>query len=299
MNIETLQYFLYTAKYNNITNAAKHLYVSQSTLSRHIMALENELGVKLFERNNKQLELTEAGKTFYKDSGSFINHMEAVINNVQSADKGHSGILRLTLPSQLYGILSEPLSIMRKKHPGIRLILESYMFDEIPSAIQYDLYNIGLTYDFALPAQENIDNISVGTDDFSLVVPLNYFAAQEQATIASLVKSLPLILPSHMEPPFLKKLLSVFQNYADAKIINTIYVNTSESVILNVSLGLGYSIIPSSWAKSHYGNKDVIYVDLPALPTKCSIVMLYKQSRASELTNNFINIIKMLHEEKP
>jgi DNA-binding transcriptional LysR family regulator len=72
MNLETLHYFQYIAKYKNITRAAKHFYISQSTLSRNIMLLEKELGVQLFERNNKQIELTEAGKVFEHDCELFI-----------------------------------------------------------------------------------------------------------------------------------------------------------------------------------------------------------------------------------
>lgn len=298
MNLETLQYFHYIAKYKNITNAAKHLYISQSTLSRHIMALENELGVTLFERHNKQLDLTQAGKAFYKDSGSFINHMEAVIKNVQSADKGHSGILRITLPSQLYHVLSEPLARLRQQYPGVRLVLESYMFDEIPTAIQYDLYDIGFTFDFASPAQEHLDSLPVDSEDFSLLVPAAYVKETPKETIASLVETLPLTLPSHVEPPFMKRVQLDLQHFSGAKVVHTASVNTSESVILNVSLGLGYGVLPSSWEKTHKGNEDITFLALPEATAKCDIVMLHKSATASELTGNFVAIMKELAEEK-
>lgn len=295
MDIKSLQYFHYIAKYRNITNAAKQLYVSQSTLSRHIMALENELGVKLFERNNKQIDLTEAGKAFYKDSSSFINHMETVIKNVQSADKGHSGILRITMPSQLYYILSKPLSLISGRYPDIRLVIESYLFDEIPNAIQHDLYNVGLTYDFAAQTQEGIDSIPIATEDFSLVVPARFLVDNHHMSLADMteiVKKLPLTLPAHVEPPFMKKLLSVFQEHAGARIIKTCYVNTTESVIMNTSLGLCYSIVPTSWSNSHYANKDVTFLHLPELQAQCDIVMLYKKANLTSLTDNFITIVK-------
>jgi DNA-binding transcriptional LysR family regulator len=256
------------------------------------MALESELGVKLFERSNKQVDLTEAGIALFNDSGSFIDHMETIIKNVQLADKGNSGILRITLPSQLYYILSGPLAVMRDKHPEVKLIFESYLFDEIPSSIQYDLYNVGLTYDFAYPIQEGIESIPIESEGFSLVASSKHMKGSPQETIAYVVRTLPLLQPAHVEPPFLKRLLSVFQDHADTKIINTIHVNTSESVILNASLGLGYGIIPTSWARSHYNSEDVSYIDLSELPAKCSIVMLYKKNSATELTKSFVSIIK-------
>lgn len=292
MNLETLQYFHYIAKYKNITNAAKHLFISQSTLSRHIMALENELGVTLFERHNKQLELTQAGRAFYKDSGSFINHMEAVIHNVQAADKGHSGILRITLPSQLYYVLSGPLEALRRQYPDVRTVLESYLFDEIPTSIQYDLYNLGLTFDFAYAKQENLECVPICTEDFSLLVPTAYVKETPRETLCSLVEELPYIMPSHVEPPFLKKLQSHLQEYTGGPKITLSSVNTSESVILNVSLGLGYGLLPSSWAKSLMGNPDIAFLSLPDLPVQCKVVLLYKPSNATELTRNFLDIMQ-------
>jgi len=298
INLETLQYFQYTAKYKNITKAAKHFYISQSTLSRHIIALENELGVKLFERNNKNIELTEAGKVFYKECDSFIKHMETVIMNVQSADKGSSGILRITSPGNLCQVLSDSLAIMKEKYPSINLIVESYNFDEIPCSIQYDIYNVGFTYDFASFGYEDLLSTPIGTDYFSLAVSSKLFKNPTKETIAEIVKSLPLILPSHIEPPFLKLILHELQNSAGVKKINTNYVNTTESVMLEASLGLGYGIVPTSLTKAKSGNENISYINLDDFSAKCAIVMLYKKSNTSELVNSFIDIVNGLCTEK-
>ena len=114
MNVEMLRYFRYVAKYKNITSAAQHLYISQSTLSRQIMALEEEVGVKLFERNNKQMSLTPAGQIFYEDSESFALHMQTIIKNVKAAGEGNTGVLRITLPLVIQPALQQALSSMKK-----------------------------------------------------------------------------------------------------------------------------------------------------------------------------------------
>jgi len=298
MNIEMLQYFQYIAKYKNITKAAKHFYISQSTLSRHIMALENEIGVKLFERNNKQVELTGAGEVFYNDCDSFVKHMETIIKNVQAANQGTSGILRITSPSSLSHILTNTLHVMQDEHPFIRLVVEAYDFNEIPSAIKYDLYNIGLTYDFASLNHEELKSIPVGTDDFSMVVSSRLFNNPTKETIAQIVKSLPLILPSHTEPPFMKLLLHHFQNYAAIKSINTIFLNTTESVMLEASLGLGFGIVPTTWKNSYSHTKNISFIKLDEFPTNCNIVMLYKKENPPELVHHFADIATSLYEKK-
>lgn len=61
MELRVLNYFLMIAREENITRAAKLLHISQSTLSRQIAGLEQELGVKLFTRQSHQITLTEEG----------------------------------------------------------------------------------------------------------------------------------------------------------------------------------------------------------------------------------------------
>ena len=61
MEIRVLRYFLMTAREENITRAAELLHITQPTLSRQLMQLEEELGVKLFERSRHSIRLTEDG----------------------------------------------------------------------------------------------------------------------------------------------------------------------------------------------------------------------------------------------
>lgn len=298
MNIETLQYFQYISKYKNITRAAKHFYISQSTLSRHIIALEAELDVKLFIRNNKQIELTEAGKVFSKECKLFIRHMESIIANVQSVSKGGSGMLKITSPGKLSQTLSDSLTLIQKKYPSIKLFVESYDFNEIPCAIQYGLYDIGFTYNFASSDYEELEVIPIGTDTFSLVIPSNHFTDPAKNSIADIVNSLPLILPSYTEPPFMKLIIHELQKFTGIKKVNTTYVNTTDSVMLEISLGLGYSIVPTSLTKSKNNTENISYINLPDFSPKGTIVMLYKKSNPSELLKSFVDIINHLCTDK-
>ena len=76
MELRHLRYFLAVANELNFTKASQKLFISQPPLSRQIKELENEIGAKLFDRNNKKVILTEAGKFFKKE----------IINQLQSLD---------------------------------------------------------------------------------------------------------------------------------------------------------------------------------------------------------------------
>ncbi len=127
----TLSFSVY-CKYKNITRAAKHFYISQSTLSRNIILLEKELDVVLFERKNKHLELTKAGEVFAHDCELFIKHMQNVVHNVQLAGQGSHGLSASLLRPNLF-VLTNALKIF-DGISSIELIVETYDFNEIVSA---------------------------------------------------------------------------------------------------------------------------------------------------------------------
>ena len=64
MELRQLKYFVKSAEYLNFSVAAKHLFITQSTLSQQIKQLEYELGFELFLRNSRHIQLTEAGEEF-------------------------------------------------------------------------------------------------------------------------------------------------------------------------------------------------------------------------------------------
>ena len=66
MDTRVLNYFLTVAKEGNVTKAAQKLHITQPTLSRQLSELEDSLNVKLFDRTNRHLKLTQAGKFFEK-----------------------------------------------------------------------------------------------------------------------------------------------------------------------------------------------------------------------------------------
>lgn len=297
MNIETLKYFQYIAKYKNITQAAKHLYISQSTLSRHIMSLENELGVKLFERNNKMITLTDAGKTLYQESDSFVNHMDSLLKNVTSAGKGQSGILKITAPKNLYNHIHRLLLATQSEYSDINFFVESYEFSEIPLAIKYNLYNIGLTYDYALFDHENLDCIHIGKDEFSLVFSAKYLEGDTKTVLTNVVKSMPFILPSYANPPFLQQIQAELEKITGHKVHKNADVNTSDSLILNASLGLGYGLIPNSWTRLLSDENRLAIMSPPDIRTETDIVAVCRKSSASELTVTVFDILKKLSAE--
>ena len=79
MDFKQLESFITIAKYNSFSKAARELYLTQPTLSNHIQNLESELGILLFDRKGKTIELTDAGKTFKNHAVEIIKKRDSAV----------------------------------------------------------------------------------------------------------------------------------------------------------------------------------------------------------------------------
>ncbi len=94
MELRVLKYFLMAAQEENITKAAQLLHVTQPTLSRQLMQLETELGVKLFERSNHSIVLTNEGLLLRRKAQEIVSFAEKVKNEL-AGDKELNGVLEI------------------------------------------------------------------------------------------------------------------------------------------------------------------------------------------------------------
>ena len=120
MDLRHLKYFIAVAEELNIGRAAARLHISQPPLTRQIRSLEEELGVELFVRTAKGVELTQAGEIFRDDASNIRMLVEAAIDRVERAGEGKLGRLDVGIfGSAIYDIIPKLLQDFRTKLPGV------------------------------------------------------------------------------------------------------------------------------------------------------------------------------------
>ena len=108
------------ADQSSFSRAARILGVKQSAVSRRIQALEDELGVSLFERQSNGVRPTIAGQRFLERTRSAIPEIDLAIKNATSAGRGAEGMIRIgVLPSLLSGCLRDVLAEFREAQPRV------------------------------------------------------------------------------------------------------------------------------------------------------------------------------------
>ena len=198
MDFEKIQYFLALAENLNYTKAAQQLFISQSMLSRHIIAMEEEIGMPLFVRNSHGVALTSAG-TFMKNALKNISiEYETAIKRAQIIDKGLSGELRIGIISAT-GLLhlKKRLKKYERLRPDVKIILsivESPL--EITQGLEKNYIDIGFGMPI-LPLLPSLSSMKVCNSKVLLVMSKDHPLAKTKPGELGLadLKHVPFITP--------------------------------------------------------------------------------------------------------
>jgi len=173
MNIREMSYVVAVADLHNFSRAAEQCHVSQPTLSAQIKKLEESLQMKIFERNNKRVMVTEEGKSIIQSARHILQEVETIKEIAESARNPFTGKFRLgAFPTLSTYIFPDLVPEIKKLMPDLRLILI-----EEKTAVLIDRLHKG-EIDAALlamPIHEDAFEISTLFDDqFFLAVPTDH-----------------------------------------------------------------------------------------------------------------------------
>ena len=149
MELRILKYFLMVAKEENITKAAKSLYITQPTLSRQLAQLEEELGVKLFTRSNHKILLTEDGKFLQRRAREILYLTEKTKKELSYDNEIVAGEISIGC-GEFLGMneLSKLLSEFQEKYPNVKFDIYSGTAEDIIYRIEHGFLDMGLVFDY-------------------------------------------------------------------------------------------------------------------------------------------------------
>src|SRR5690606_13995927 len=137
MTITQLNYVLAVAEFQNFTIAAEKCFVTQPTLSMQIQKLEEELDIKIFDRNKKPIQLTEVGKKIVEQAKNIVNEADRIQDIVEQQKGFIGGDFKLgIIPTIMPTLLPMFLNNFIKKYPKINLIIEEFTTEEIIKRLQ-------------------------------------------------------------------------------------------------------------------------------------------------------------------
>jgi transcriptional regulator len=148
MDLRVLKYFLVVATERNISNAAKILFVSQPALSKQLKELEEELGVILFKRRNRNITLTEDGVYFLSKTKEILSLVDITVSNLKQKDI-ISGEINIGAAETLQlEKIFKIISYMTKEFPNIKTNITSGNADEIILKLDSGLLDFAIIVGF-------------------------------------------------------------------------------------------------------------------------------------------------------
>jgi LysR family carnitine catabolism transcriptional activator len=287
MEFRQLAYLVAVLEHGSFTAGAAALHVSQPTLSVGLRSLERDLGVSLFERSGRRVEATEAAYDLGDRARALLLDTDAIRSHAEALSSRRAGRLDLVISLALLSTESvvEPLSVLRRTHPEIRVRLEE---NAEPSAAAYLVstgqYEIGIAD--ATPSADDLVVTEVGRTHVHLVRPPGSKKPRRPVTPTQLAKE-PLISggPQTRQRTFIEQHLATFGLAPRI----TVEVNHQGVRGQLVVFGAGSALMSEDLAL-HAQKRGAVVCELePVIETP--IVVFHRPLRLTPQATQFIDII--------
>ena len=242
MELRQLRYFLVVADELHFRRAAERLHIAQPSVSQQIRTLEEELGVRLFERNRRGVTLTTAGAALREDAGDVIARAERAADKARAAGAGERGHLRLSLTRSLTGgVASEIVDAFRARYPDVQLELSAG--HTVLHAEQLRAGTIDVA--FVRPPLEDdmLEELELGREPLVCVVPSGHRLARRRVIRRGDLLGEPLVWwpEDHGPGPWREMLAAVYGPGAWPPVART--EPQEERIVAAVAEGAGVSFI--------------------------------------------------------
>lgn len=288
MEIRVLRYFLTVVREESISKAAEVLHITQPTLSRQLAQLEEEVGVKLFDRGTRKISLTDEGMLLRRRAEEIIDLSDKTIRELLTREEQVEGVV--SIGGGELGAMEQVVELcgtFQRKYPRVRFDIYTATADVVKERVERGNLDIGILLE---PIDiEKFEYIRfAGREQWVVLMRKNDPLAQFDTIHAEQLESLPLILPRRLNVR--SELANWFgDRFAQLNIAYTGNLTTNTALI--VQKGYGYAIVVDG--SLPFGERADV-VSRPLSPTlSASVVFAWKREQPlTTVTKKFIEHAK-------
>ncbi|MDD3794993.1 MAG: LysR family transcriptional regulator [Lachnospiraceae bacterium] len=288
MEIRVLRYFLTVVREESITKASEILHITQPTLSRQLAQMEEEIGVKLFDRGNRKIKLTNEGILLCRRAEEILQLVDKTEKELVEQEEQVEGKISIGCGEMAaVQVLPKLMETFRQKYPRVNFDIFTATADLVKEQMEKGLLDIGLLLE---PIDiEKYDFIRLQIKERWVVLMRPDAPLSEKETVtAKDLSALPLILPRRMNVQ--NELSSWFGNYYD-KLDVVFTSNLSTNSAIMVDGGLAYSIVIEG-AVPFWDQSKITYRPLTPPLTATSVLAWKRGQPFSPATTKFIKHIQ-------
>lgn len=297
MELRRLRYFVAVAEESSFSRAAKRLHMAQPPLSSQIKRLEEDLGVRLFERSSRGVRLTEAGELLLEETRRIFVQMDQTVGLVRRV--GHGEVGRLTLgfvPSASNEVLPRVLRVFRDRFPDVELFLREMRPDLIVQRLHEKQVDAGFLY---LPFEDAaLDAECVSREPLVLALPQGHpLAREERVDLASLAEE-PFVLPARY-----RRMPGLYEQVTDAcrragftpdAVQKDVWL--MQTIVGLVAGGIGVALVPAS--VQNLRRKGVVYRPVRGLEPSVELGVVWRRDDAGVVLRSFLQTVRDTPQEE-
>lgn len=252
MDIRQLKYFLEIAREGQITRAAKKLNMEQPPLSRQLRLMEEELGVTLFDRNGKRLQLTRAGELLQERADKLLQELDETMQAVKEVDEGIAGELSIGSVVSCIPLLPPHIKTFREQYPMVTFKIaegDHFLLGEQLEKRKIELIVARLPFEAA--GDNRYEELQLPSDPYVAVIPSEWKSAAGQSSITTgELASFPfLTLKTDKTTGMHERVMKEFREHGHVP--QVICECSSVAIIMAmVAQGIGVTVFPKSVMES-------------------------------------------------
>ena len=292
-DLRQLRYFMALAERLHFGRAAEALHISQPPLSRAIRALEDELGVPLFARTRRQVELTPQGARLLEEARRVTGQLERAVRELRTMAAGGNARLRIGFVSLAdYGVLPGLLKAYKSAQPDVRLALREMLSPEQAAALAAGELDFGLLLP-PVAGAARLEHLVVQRERFVLALPARHRLAGGSGKLA--LRELagePFVTIPRQIAPRLYDIVAQLATQAGISLDIAQEAIQMQTVVSLVSSGLGAAIVPASVA--NLGRRGVAYRELADRHPRLDLWLAWRRAALGAAGREFVALARRL-----
>ena len=294
MNLRAIRLFLAVAEDRHFTSAARRMNIAQPALSRAIKALEDELGIELFTRSTRKVELTEAGRLFRRDARTAVDHLDLAMRNARKAAAGACGTLSIGyMDFAVEGEFPKILRAFRCRYPDVSVEAKASFTERIIADLEDRKIDVGFV--LGPVDQAGLATLAVQNDRFVAVLPEAHPLASRSSLHLRDLADEPLVLGRRESwLPYLKRIETLCRQAGFApRVVQE--ADTTESIFAFVASGIGSTLYVER--AFNYRPPGVRILSIEDVRTTIRTELAWRVGDRSGLVGNFVSLSRELIED--
>lgn len=292
MELRHLRFLTHIADYGSFTRAAEALHMAQPPLSQQIKRLEDDLGVRIFERSGRGAKLTMAGATLIERARAILALAEEFEDLARALGAGDQGDLRIGMAGgvSLLPLIPAAIHAFRREKPGVTVTLEESNTPALCASLRHGQVDIAIirppVFDADIVVRPLIDELTI------IALPDTHPRAKAEGLYLHEIADDPLILfERHLGPGFYDTIISACLQSGFSPQLGQSAPQVAATIPM-VAAGMGVAIIPAYLQQIH--TEGVTFHPILGETPRATIAMAMTRAAPSKATLAFETILKNL-----